>query len=32
MYHLLQPYQDFIRDYVERTLNGEFDDLLIYRK
>lgn len=29
---LHQPYQDFVRDYVERTLKGEFDDLLIYRK
>lgn len=27
-----QPYQDFIREYVERTLNGEFDELLVYRK
>jgi len=27
-----QPYQDYIRDYVERTLRGEFDDLLVYRK
>ena len=27
-----QPHQDYIRDYVERTLRGEFDDLLIYRK
>lgn len=27
-----QPYQDFIRDYVAKTLNGEFDDLLIYSK
>jgi DNA polymerase-2 len=27
-----QPHQDYIRDYVERTLRGEFDDLLVYRK
>ena len=27
-----QPHQDYIRDYVRRTLNGELDDLLIYRK
>lgn len=27
-----QPYQDYVRDYVASTLNGEFDDLLIYRR
>ena len=27
-----QPHQDYIRDYVRRTLSGEFDELLIYRK
>lgn len=27
-----QPYQDYVRDYVSKTLNGEFDDRLIYRK
>ncbi|RMT61643.1 DNA polymerase, partial [Pseudomonas coronafaciens pv. atropurpurea] len=27
-----QPYQDYVRDYVQRTLSGELDDLLIYRK
>jgi DNA polymerase-2 len=27
-----QPYQDYVRDYVERTLSGELDELLIYRK
>ncbi|MBC8944135.1 DNA polymerase II [Xenorhabdus indica] len=27
-----QPYQDYIRDYVARTLAGEFDKRLIYRK
>ncbi|AMU12299.1 DNA polymerase II [Burkholderia cenocepacia] len=27
-----EPYQDFIRDYVRRTLAGEFDDQLVYRK
>ncbi|RDU99262.1 DNA polymerase II [Trinickia dinghuensis] len=26
------PYQDYVRNYVRRTLNGEFDDLLVYRK
>jgi len=27
-----QPYRDYIRDYVNRTLAGEQDDLLIFRK
>lgn len=27
-----QPYQDFVRDYVRRTLNGDLDALLVYRK
>jgi DNA polymerase-2 len=27
-----QPYQDFVKDYVERTLRGDFDDMLVYRK
>lgn len=27
-----QPYQDYVRDYVHKTLAGEFDDRLIYRK
>ncbi len=27
-----EPYRDFIRDYVRRTLAGEFDERLIYRK
>jgi len=27
-----QPYQDYVRDYVQRTLGGQLDDLLIYRK
>lgn len=27
-----QPYQDYVRDYVHRTLAGELDDLLVYRK
>ncbi|MBI6951596.1 DNA polymerase II [Pseudomonas sp. CCOS 191] len=27
-----QPYRDYIRDYVWRTLAGEQDELLIYRK
>jgi DNA polymerase-2 len=29
---LNQPYQGYVRDYVERTLNGELDELLVYRK
>jgi DNA polymerase-2 len=29
---LRQPYQAYVRDYVERTLSGEFDNLLVYRK
>ncbi|MDH1631256.1 DNA polymerase II [Pseudomonas mosselii] len=27
-----QPYRDYVRGYVERTLAGEQDELLIYRK
>ncbi|VVO07978.1 DNA polymerase II [Pseudomonas fluorescens] len=27
-----QPYQEYVRDYVRRTLAGELDELLIYRK
>ncbi|MDH0745648.1 DNA polymerase II [Pseudomonas sp. GD03842] len=27
-----RPYQDYVRDYVRRTLAGEMDDQLIYRK
>jgi DNA polymerase-2 len=27
-----EPYQDYVRDYVRRTLNGEYDELLVYRK
>jgi DNA polymerase-2 len=27
-----QPYEDYVRDYVARTLRGEQDDLLVYRK
>ncbi len=27
-----QPYQDYVRDYVRRTLAGELDELLVYRK
>ncbi|KFK92617.1 MULTISPECIES: DNA polymerase II [unclassified Serratia (in: enterobacteria)] len=26
------PHQDFVRDYVAKTLRGEFDDQLVYRK
>jgi len=29
---LRQPYQDYVRDYVERTLNGALDAQLVYRK
>lgn len=27
-----EPYADYIRDYVRRTLAGEFDEKLVYRK
>jgi DNA polymerase-2 len=27
-----EPYQEFVREYVRKTLSGEFDDLLVYRK
>jgi DNA polymerase II len=27
-----EPYQEFVRDYVSRTISGEFDDRLVYRK
>jgi DNA polymerase-2 len=27
-----EPYEDYVRDYVARTLRGEFDDQLVYRK
>ena len=27
-----EPYQDYVRDYVQRTAGGEFDALLVYRK
>jgi DNA polymerase-2 len=27
-----EPYEDFVRDYVARTLRGDFDELLVYRK
>ncbi|WP_439886071.1 DNA polymerase II [Pseudomonas sp. MBLB4123] len=27
-----RPYRDYVRDYVRRTLAGELDELLIYRK
>ncbi|QXI04317.1 DNA polymerase II [Pseudomonas tensinigenes] len=27
-----KPYQDYVRDYVRKTLAGEFDDRLVYRK
>ncbi|SHF14847.1 DNA polymerase-2 [Modicisalibacter ilicicola DSM 19980] len=27
-----EPYRDYLRDYVSRTLAGEFDERLVYRK
>jgi DNA polymerase-2 len=27
-----QPYQEYVRDFVRRTLAGEMDELLVYRK
>ncbi|MBB3121532.1 DNA polymerase-2 [Massilia violacea] len=27
-----EPYRDYVRDYVERTVSGEFDEMLVYRK
>ncbi|MCU1732920.1 MULTISPECIES: DNA polymerase II [unclassified Pseudomonas] len=27
-----EPYREFVREYVQRTLAGELDDLLVYRK
>ncbi|MBD2838802.1 DNA polymerase II [Pseudomonas sp. JM0905a] len=27
-----QPYREYVRDYVQKTLAGELDELLIYRK
>jgi DNA polymerase II len=27
-----EAYQDYVRDYVERTMSGELDELLVYRK
>jgi DNA polymerase-2 len=27
-----EPYEDYVRDYVARTLNGELDEQLVYRK
>jgi DNA polymerase II len=27
-----QPYQEYVKDYIERTLSGQFDELLVYRK
>lgn len=29
---LREPYREFVRDYVQRTLAGELDELLVYRK
>jgi DNA polymerase-2 len=27
-----EPYEDYVRDYVARTMRGEFDEMLVYRK
>lgn len=27
-----EPYQDFVRDYARKTVSGDFDELLVYRK
>ncbi|RZI42687.1 DNA polymerase II [Herbaspirillum sp. HC18] len=27
-----EAYQEYVRDYVERTVSGQFDELLVYRK
>jgi DNA polymerase-2 len=27
-----EEYRDYVRDYADRTLSGEFDELLVYRK
>jgi DNA polymerase-2 len=27
-----EPYRDFVRDYVRKTLDGSHDDLMVYRK
>jgi DNA polymerase-2 len=27
-----QPYQEFVREYAQKTLSGDFDALLVYRK
>ncbi|VVE24071.1 DNA polymerase II [Pandoraea terrae] len=27
-----EPYQDYVREYVQHTLSGDFDALLVYRK
>jgi DNA polymerase-2 len=27
-----EPYRDYVRDYVSRTISGDFDELLVYRK
>ena len=27
-----EPYQDYVREFVERTVDGEHDELLVYRK
>lgn len=27
-----QPYQDYVREYARKTVSGEFDELLVYRK
>ncbi|ELX12863.1 DNA polymerase II [Janthinobacterium sp. HH01] len=27
-----EPYQDFVREYARKTLSGDYDELLVYRK
>jgi DNA polymerase-2 len=27
-----QPYQEFVREYAQKTVSGDFDELLVYRK
>jgi DNA polymerase-2 len=27
-----EPYQDFVREYAQKTLSGDYDELLVYRK
>jgi len=27
-----EPYQEFVRDYARKTMSGDYDELLVYRK